>query len=103
MMRVSADETVLVLDVIFEFVPEVLEHAAHRHGRCIAERADRAAHDVLRDRVQQIQIFLAPESMLDPMHHAIQPARAFTARRALTACLLVVVGLQKQQRTPNAA
>jgi hypothetical protein len=39
--------------VIFKFVPEVLQHAAHRHGRRVAEGTDGAAHDVFGDRVQQ--------------------------------------------------
>ena len=53
MMRVSVDETMFMLDVIFKFVPEVLQHAAHRHGRRVAEGTDGAAHDVFGDRVQQ--------------------------------------------------
>ena len=55
-----------MLDVVHELVAEVLEHAAHRHGRRVAERADRAALDVEGHAVQQRQVFGAALAVLDP-------------------------------------
>ena len=56
-------------DVVFKFMAEVLDHAAHGHGCCISEGANRTAHDVLCHVVEQSQV-------------------AFAALTTLNACLL---------------
>jgi hypothetical protein len=48
----------------------MFEHGAHRHGRSIAERANRTAHDVFADRVEQFQVTLAALSFVDAIDDA---------------------------------
>src|SRR5690242_15524352 len=88
--RVRTDHALLVLDVVHELVAEVLDHGAHRHGRRVAERADRAALDVVGDRVEQLDVAHAALPVLDAVDHAPQPAGALAARRALAAALVHV-------------
>src|SRR5215470_13103541 len=83
-------EAALVVDVVLELVAEVLDEALHRQRRGVAERADRAAGDVVRDRQQQVEVFVAPLAMLDAVDDAPQPSRAFAARGALAAGFLEV-------------
>src|SRR6185437_16970885 len=90
-------EAVLVLDVVLEFGAEVLDEALHRQCGGVAERADRAAKDVVGDRRQDVQILGAARAVLDPVDHPPQPARAFAARRALPAGFLVIEVRQPQQ------
>ena len=54
-----------MLDVVHEFVPVVLEEALHRQRRGVAQRADRAARDVVGHRVQRVEVFIAPLAVLD--------------------------------------
>src|SRR4030095_11826066 len=61
-------QTVLVIDVILEFVAEILDEALHRQRGGIAQRADRAPRDVVGNRVQRIQVFVAALPPLDPIH-----------------------------------
>src|SRR5262245_33516789 len=68
-----------------ELVAEMLDHGAHRHGRCIAERADGAALDVVGHGVQQVHVGGLALPPVDAVHHAPEPARALAARRALAA------------------
>ena len=93
----------LVLDVVHELVAEVLDHAAHRHRRRVAQRADRAALDVVGHRVEQVEVFRAALAVLDAVDHAPQPAGAFAARRALAAALVLVEVRQAQQALDHAA
>ena len=53
------DRAALVLDHVFELVPEMLEETLHRPRGRIAERADRVALDAVRDIEQQSQILAA--------------------------------------------
>src|SRR5512141_1636842 len=96
--HVRGHEAPLVIDVILEFVAVVLDERANRHCGGIAERADRAALDIVRNRVQQVEIFVAALAVLDPVDHAPQPAGAFATRRALAARLLEIEIRQPQQR-----
>ena len=45
--------------------------------------------DVVGDAIQQVEVLLRPCAVLDAVDHAVQPAGAFAARRALAAGFLV--------------
>src|SRR5947207_1901527 len=87
LLRRAADLGGLVLDEVDELVAEVLDHRAHRHRRCVAERADGAALDVVGDGVQQFDVFHPALALRDAVDHAPQPAGAFATGRALAAAL----------------
>src|SRR4029077_6316647 len=96
-------QAVLVVDVVLEFVAEMLDETLHRESSGIAQRADGASGDVVGHRVELVQILVATLAALDPVDHAPQPAGAFAARRALSAGLLVIEVRQAQQRFHHAA
>src|SRR5690349_12539257 len=50
-----ADQAALVLDVVFEFLVEVLDEALDGQRRGIAQRADRATGDVVGNVVEQVE------------------------------------------------
>src|SRR5678815_4010443 len=100
---VILDETVLVLDVIFELAAEMLDEALHRQRRCIAQRTDRPALDVVGDGRQHVEVLEASGTMLDPIDHSPQPPGALATRRALAARLLEVEVRQAQQALHHAA
>src|SRR5690606_29195933 len=102
-LQIFGHHTLLVLDVVCEFVAEVLDEAAHGHGRRVTQGTDRAPHDVLRNRVEHVEIFGPAAAVLDAIHHAIQPPRAFAARRALTATFFVIEIREPQERLDHAA
>src|SRR3546814_11558865 len=76
-LQIFGHHTAFMLDVVCELVAEMLDEAAHRHGGSIAQGANSAAHDVVRDRVEHIQVFRAALTVFNACQHAIQPARAF--------------------------
>src|SRR5690348_4032129 len=80
----------LVVDVVLEFLAEHLHEGARGHRRRVTQRADGAALDVVGEVEQQLQVFLAALPMFDAVDDAIEPAGAFTARRALAAGFLEV-------------
>jgi hypothetical protein len=45
-----------MVDVVLEFIPEVLEHALNRHCRGISQCTDGASKDAPRHITQQLQI-----------------------------------------------
>src|SRR5262245_10252233 len=90
LLHVGRHHALLVVDVVLEFVAEMLDEALHRQRRGLAERADRAPGDVVRDRRQQIEILVASLAVLDAVDHAPQPPGALAAGRALAAGLLVI-------------
>src|SRR5687768_6400965 len=83
MSDVMRHETALVLDVVLELRAEMLDERAHRHRGGVAERTDRAALDVVGDVVQEVEILALALAVLDTVDHAVEPAGAFSARRAL--------------------
>src|SRR6185312_3472865 len=76
-----------VFHEIFKLVPETGQEALHRPRRGFAERADRVPLDLAGDRLQAMQIVLRALAVDDARQHAIHPAGAFAARRALAAGL----------------
>src|SRR5262247_2015775 len=95
--NVVGHEAFLVLDVVHEFVPEMLDEALHRQRRSIAQRADGAAGDVVGDVVEKVEVLEPALAVLDPVHHAVEPAGALAAGRALPAGLLEIEIRQAQQ------
>src|SRR5437763_4096439 len=81
----AGDKAALVLDVVHELVAEMLDEALHRQRGRVAERADRAAGNVVRHVVEEVEILHAPCAVLDAVHDAVEPARALAAGRALAA------------------
>src|SRR5207248_3384682 len=61
------------------------EHA----DRCLLWRPGQTRGDVVADVEQEVEVLLAAGALLDAVHHLVEPARAFTARRALTARFVV--------------
>src|SRR3990167_3946185 len=89
-LHVLGHQAFPVPDVVLELRAEVLDEALHRHGGRIAEGADGAAHDVVGDAVEQVEVLGAPLAVLDAVHDAVEPAGALAAGRALAAGLLEV-------------
>src|SRR2546421_11199132 len=89
-LYVVLDKAAPMLDVMHELVAEVLDEALHRQRSGVAQSADGAPGDVVGDVVEKIEIGHAPLSVLDAVHHAVEPARAFAARRALAARFLEI-------------
>ena len=83
--RTRPDQATPFVDVIVEFVAEMLDETVDRHRRGIAESANGVALDVMREIHQLVEIVLAPASVLDAAYRAMQPAGAFAAGRALPA------------------
>src|SRR3546814_13370565 len=92
-----------MLDVVCEFVAEVLDETAYRHGGGVAQGANGAAHDVVSDRVQDVQVFWTALAIFNARQHAVKPARAFAAVRALAAAFLEIEIGQTQQGFNHAA
>src|SRR2546428_6159705 len=83
-------KTLLMLNVMDKLVAEMLDEALHRQRRGVAQRADGAPGDVVGHVVEEREVLDAPQPLLDAMDHAVEPARAFAARRALAAGLLEI-------------
>uniref|UniRef100_A0A0N4ZLE3 NAD-specific glutamate dehydrogenase n=1 Tax=Parastrongyloides trichosuri TaxID=131310 RepID=A0A0N4ZLE3_PARTI len=73
------------------------------HGGGVTQGADGAAHDVACHVVQEVQIFRTALTVLDAVHHAVEPAGAFAARRALAAAFFEIEVRQAQERLHHAA
>src|SRR5579871_6548286 len=82
-----AAASLLVLD---DLVAEVLDGRADRHRRRVTEGAERAAHDVVADVEDRVQVLVVPGARLKPLDRPDQPVGALPARRALAARLMLV-------------
>src|SRR5215468_8113885 len=71
----------LVIDVVLEFVAEVVDEALDRQRCGVAQRTDRASGDVVGNRDQQIEVFVTALAVLDAVDDAPQPSGSFAARR----------------------
>src|SRR5690606_19933880 len=83
--QVLDDAAPAVIDHVLELVAEMLQKALHRPRRRVAERADRMPLDLLRDADERVEVGARPLAFDDSRQHAIEPPRAFAARRALAA------------------
>ena len=79
-----------MVNVILEFFSEVLQETLDRPGRRITQGTDRASFYVVGQIDQHIQILVTALPQLDTTKHPVEPTRALTARRALTAALVLV-------------
>src|SRR5690348_5847311 len=91
-----------VLAVVLELVPEIREERLHRPRGGFAERADGVPFDLARDGFQPMQVFRRPTARDDARQHAMHPAGAFAARRALAAGFHVVELADALARTHHA-
>src|SRR5437868_6594117 len=95
-------EAALMLDVVYELVAEMLDEALHRQRGRVAERTDRAAGDVVRHVVEEVEVLHAPCAVLDAVHDAVEPARALAAGRALAARFFKIKIREALERPPHA-
>src|SRR3977135_3468372 len=70
---VGRHEASLVVDVVLEFVAEMLDEALHRQRPGRPQRADRAPRDIVGHRRQPVEVFVAALSVFDAVHHAPEP------------------------------
>src|ERR1700761_3940645 len=77
----------LVLD---DLVAEVLEGRGDRYRHGVAERAERAADDVVAHVEDRFQVLVVALAVLQPLERPHHPVRTLTARRALAAGLVLV-------------
>src|SRR6476469_1907210 len=94
---VRLHDAALVLDVVLELAAEMFDEALDRQRRGVAQRADRAALDVVGDGRQHVDVLGPARAVLDAIDHSPQPAGAFAARRALAARFLEIEVRQPQQ------
>src|SRR5258708_20873496 len=95
----SVGQAFAVVDVELEFVAEMLDEAFHRQRRGVAQRADRAAGDVIGYGIQPGEVFGAALAVLHAMDHAVQPAGPLAAGRALAAGFFEVKIREPLERT----
>src|SRR6056297_3913380 len=81
------DAPALVLDHVFEFVAEVFQEALHRPRGGVAQRADGVSLDLVGHVEEPVQIARRRLALEHAGQHAVQPARALPAGRALAAGL----------------
>src|SRR5215467_6607662 len=91
-----------VIDHVLELVTVVLEEALHRPGRGVAEGADGVPLDVVRDIEQQSQLLAARLPGEHALEHAVHPAGALAAGRALPARLRHVEARDALERPHHA-
>src|SRR5438309_946974 len=73
--------------VLLELGAVLGDEGARRHGGGLGEGADGGAHHVAGDVEQQIDVAGRGRALLEADQHAVQPARALAAGRALAARL----------------
>src|SRR5271155_1642064 len=101
--RLSFDDRApFVLDHVLKLVPVVLQEALHGPRRRIPERADRVTLDPVCDIEQKSQVLAPSLTRNDALEHAVEPTRAFAARRALTAGLRIIKARQSLERAHHA-
>jgi hypothetical protein len=64
--------------VIFELFAELLDEAERGHRRCVAERAEGAAHHVFGEVLNVVDVFLAAAGV-EAGQRLLEPVRAFAA------------------------
>src|SRR5436190_953627 len=74
MSDVRRHEALFVIDVMLKLVAEMLDEALHRQRCRIAQRANGASRDVVRNGYEEIQIFVFALAILDALHDSPQPA-----------------------------
>src|SRR6516165_6517538 len=77
------DAASAVVDHVLELVAVVLQEALYRPRRGVPERADGVPLDAVGDIEQEREVLAPPLTGQHPLEHAIHPARALAAGRAL--------------------
>src|ERR1700722_2466443 len=97
------DGATLVLDHVLKFGPKMLQETLHRPRRGIAQCADRVSFDAIGHIEQQPQVLASALAGDNAFQHPVQPARPFTAGRALAAGLRHVEPRQTLERPHHAS
>jgi hypothetical protein len=77
-------------DVVFKFVPEMPYRSSNRPCGSITKRANRVSFYFSLDVPKKIDVFFAAKASFDPVQYFFKPTCSFTARRTLSAALVVV-------------
>ena len=82
----------LAFDVVFKLFAELLDEAERGHRRGVAERAEGAAHHVLGEVLDVVDVFLRAAAVVDAGERLLDPVRAFAAGDAPAAGFVLVEG-----------
>src|SRR5262249_9969169 len=85
----GTERTAAERNVLLELGAELGDEVARWHGGAVGEGADGVALDVVGDAQQQVDVCRVGAALLEPAQHALEPASALAARRALPAGLVV--------------
>src|SRR5690242_13223471 len=80
----------VIVDAVFDLGAEMADQALDRPRSRIAQRADRMPLDLGRHVQQRVDLGRFALALHHPLEYAPHPARAFAARRALAAALVLV-------------
>src|ERR1017187_6928303 len=80
----------LAVDIILKLLAKLLHESQRRHGRRIAQRAERPAHHVLGQVLHVLDVLLLPAALIHARQRLLDPIRAFAARNAPAATLVLV-------------
>src|SRR5438874_5048776 len=100
---IAGNQTLLVIDVVLEFIAKMLNEALDRQRGGVSQRAYGAAGDVVGHGDQQVEVFVPALPVLDAVDYAPQPSGSLAAWRALAAGLLEIKIRQPQERAHHAA
>src|SRR5580692_4801117 len=82
--------TRLAVQMIFEFAAELLHYGERRHGRGVAQWAERTTEHIPRNIADQINVAARPTACVEALQNFFQPCGAFTARDAPAAAFVRV-------------
>src|SRR5262245_7275094 len=87
--RLRPEGTPSERDVLLELGTELVDEGPRRHRRAVGEGADGVPLDVVGDAQEELHVPRNGAALLESAQHAIEPARALPAGRALPARLVV--------------
>src|ERR1700678_3396953 len=82
----------VAFDVVFELFTKFFYEAECGHGSCVAERAEGAAHHVVGEVLNVVDVLFAAATVVDAGEGFLDPVRAFAAGDAPTAGLVLIEG-----------
>ena len=82
----------VAFDVVFKLFAELLDEADGGHGRCVAERAEGAAHHVFGEVLDVVDVFLVAAAVVDAGEGLLDPVGALAAGDAPAAGFVLVEG-----------
>src|SRR5882762_10136656 len=80
----------VAFDVVLELLAELLYESEGRHGGCIAEWAEGAAHHIFGEVLDVVDVLLAAAAVVDAGEGLLDPVGAFAAGDAPAAGLVLV-------------